>query len=103
MSKVKRPMCLAACILAFVIILADLLGISWIWRSPAGRVPDSEGEKITAQGEVYDQEEQIYTNQVITYLYLKHTSLYVNGKTYPIRNIKCYIEGSQENFLGECL
>ncbi|MDY2594538.1 MAG: DNA internalization-related competence protein ComEC/Rec2 [Oliverpabstia sp.] len=103
MSKVKRPMCLAACILAFVIILADLLGISWIWRSPAGRVPDSEREKITAQGEVYDQEEQIYTNQVITYLYLKHTSLYVNGKTYPIRNIKCYIEGSQENFLGECL
>lgn len=103
MSKIKRPMCLSACILAFAIILADLLGISWIWRSPAGPVPDSEGEKITAQGEVYDQEEQIYSNQVMTYLYLKHTRLYVNGKIYPIRNIKCYLAGSQENFLGECL
>lgn len=103
MSKIKRPMCLFACLFALAIILADLLGISWIWRSPAGPVPESAGEKITAQGEVYDQEEQIYTNQVITYLYLKHTRLYVNGKIYPIRNIKCYLEGSHGNFLGECV
>ena len=55
MSKIKRPMCLFVCLFALTIILADLLGISWIWRSPAGPVPESAGEKITAQGEVYDQ------------------------------------------------
>ncbi len=112
----KRPLCLAAVLLAVCILAAQRLGISWIWRSPAGAEPErwAEGESpgaagsgepvrsvgVKAEGTVYRQEQQTYRNKIVTYLYVKQTTLYLNSKKYPIRNIKCEIEGEQDQMLG---
>lgn len=115
----KRPLCLAAVILAACILTAQWLGISWIWRSPAGTEPaewaarEDSGKKnsaqqeeltdsdsVQAEGTVYRQEEKTYQKRIVTYLYLKQTNLYINSKKYPIRNIKCEIEGKQDQVLG---
>lgn len=115
----KRPLCLAAVILAACILTAQWLGISWIWRSPAGTEPaewaakEDSGKKnsaqqeeltdsdsVQAEGTVYRQEEKTYQKRIVTDLYLKQTNLYINSKKYPIRNIKCEIEGKQDQVLG---
>lgn len=124
----KRPLCLAAVLLAVCILAAQRLGISWIWRSPAGTEPLEWAEQgdsvqrnfeerdsgkgaseyenpagsnlILAEGTVYRQEEQAYQKRIVTYLYLKQTNLYINSKKYPIRNIKCETEGKQAQLLG---
>lgn len=99
----KRPLCLAAAILAAVILLAEGLGISWIWRSPAGKMPEYravEEKEAQAEGIVYLQEEKTYQDQIVTYLYIKQTNLYINSKKYPIRNIISEVEGRQEPMAG---
>ncbi|MGN1139663.1 MAG: DNA internalization-related competence protein ComEC/Rec2 [Oliverpabstia sp.] len=118
----NRPLCLAVLILVSGIWLGNWLGISWIWRSPAGREPIdlaaesgdteadtglserqlSDGESpVEAEGIVCQQEEKSYQEyQTITYLYLKQTNLYINSKKYPIRTIKCKIEGTIDNLYG---
>lgn len=118
----NRPLCLAVLILVSGIWLGNWLGISWIWRTPAGREPidlaaesgDTEadtglsgkelpdvGSPVEVEGIVCQQEEKTYQEyQTITYLYLKQTNLYINSKKYPIRTIKCKIEGTTDNLYG---
>lgn len=103
----KRPLCLMVLLLAMTILVANWLGISWIWRSPVGDTPfvlaaESDTQHIVdAEGIVWRQESKTYKeNQVITYLYLKQTNLYIDSKKYPIRTIKCKIEGTANEFFG---
>ena len=99
----RRPLCKILAVLILLAGAARWLGISWIWKSPAGELPFqcARLELLTeASGVVYRQEENKFQNQIYTYLYLKQTNLVIESQTYPIRNIKCTIEGSFENFTG---
>lgn len=99
----KRPLCLAAMLLTAGILAAYWLGISWVWRSPAGQEPEkwaAQEYSVQAEGIVWQQEEKTYQEQIVTYLYLKQTNLFINSKKYSIRNIRCEIRGRQESFLG---
>ena len=104
----KRPLCLVLLLLTIAIWVADWLGISWIWRSPAGKEPfelaaasDIEPVVVAAEGTVCRQESKTYQeNQTITYLYLKQSNLYINSKKYPVRTIKCKIEGMSKEYFG---
>ncbi|MBS6196285.1 MAG: ComEC/Rec2 family competence protein [Clostridiales bacterium] len=102
----KRPLCLMAVLLAAGILLARLVGISWIWRSPQGSFLEEAAEKTCsayARGTVYRQEEKKFTNQTYTYLYLKHASLLLDSEKYPIRNLKCIIEKEMPSMMGQAL
>ncbi len=99
----KRPMCRLALFLMICILLADRLGFSWIWRSPAGPMPQKTArkeERILAEGYVFCQEEKVLDKQIITYLYLKQTILKIHSKIYPVRTVKCRIEGKQKDLEG---
>ena len=104
----KRPLCLVLLLLTIAIWVADWLGISWIWRSPAGKEPfelaaasDIEPVVVAVEGTVCRQESKTYQeNQTITYLYLKQSNLYINSKKYPVRTIKCKIEGMSKEYFG---
>lgn len=37
---IKRPLCMAAWLLVLGILMAQWLGFSWIWRTPAGALPE---------------------------------------------------------------
>lgn len=99
----KRPMCRIVLVLMIGILLADILGISWIWRSPGGCLPEEKALEQAAGkavGKVYRQEEKEFDHKIVTYLYLKNTHLIIQSKKYPIRNIKCTLQGRQRNLSG---
>ncbi len=98
----KRPLCQLLLFLAIGIVICKCLGISWLWKSPTGILPLEWAQKkqyATVTGTVYAQEENTYQNQTYTYLYLKKSNLFIQSKKYPIRNIKCTLEGQMKNFL----
>lgn len=100
---IKRPLCLAAAVLAVCILTADWLGFSWIWRSPAGPQPETwakQEQQIEAVGTVYKQEEKEFDGNTQIYLYLKQTNLIYKSKLYPIRNIKCYCKQKIDDISG---
>lgn len=99
----KRPLFWAALLLVLGILLVRWMGISWIWRSPAGTITfekASEEEQVLAEGIVFRQEEKSFQNKKYTYLYLKQTTLDIHSKKYPIRNIKCIIDGFIKPYTG---
>ena len=96
---IRRPLCIAAWLLIVSSLAAHWLGISWIWRSPAGPKPEQwaiREKSVYGEGAVYRQEEKIFSNKTYTYLYLKQTSLFIESKKYPVRNVKCIVEQSVE-------
>lgn len=100
----KRPLCVIFLGLIIGICMIQVLGFSWIWKSPAGPVPDPQeypDELIKASGIVYQQEEKTYQNKTYTYIYIKQTTLTIHTKEYPVRHIKCIIEGTEEWLLEE--
>lgn len=101
---IKRPMCMLLIGLIIGIYLIEMLGMSWIWRSPTGPILDNSEtftQKITASGIVFQQESKLYKSKEYSYIYLTQTTLILNQRKYPIRNIKCVIEGQQEPLLEE--
>lgn len=101
---IRRPLCAAAWLLIAGILTASWLDLSWIWRSPAGPKPEQwaiREENVYGEGVVYRQEEKTFSNKTYTYLYLKQTSLSIESKKYPIRNIKCIAEQSLEALSGK--
>ena len=101
---IRRPLCIAAWLLIVSSLAAHWLGISWIWRSPAGPKPEQwaiREKSVYGEGAVYRQEEKIFSNKTYTYLYLKQTSLFIESKKYPVRNVKCIVEQSVETLYGK--
>lgn len=100
----RRPLCLVTLLLMLGIAAANWLGISWIWRSPAGTAPEEmarRGETVYGEGIVCHQEIKTFRNMTFTYLYLKQTNLFIHSKKFPIRNLKCMYEGECEDFTGK--
>lgn len=98
----KRPLCQLLLAIAIGIGLCKYFGMSFLWSSPAGTLPflwAKEEQCVTVSGIVYGQEEQTFQNQTYTYIYLKQANLFIRSKKYPIRNIKCTLEGSVECLL----
>ena len=98
----KRPLCYLFLVLVVVIGLCKCLGISWIWKSPKGTLPMEWARKeqsVEMTGIVYAQEEKTYQNQIYTHVYVKQANLFIQSIKYPIRNIKCILEGKRENYL----
>lgn len=96
-------MCRLTLFLILGILVVDRLGFSWIWRSPAGPIPQQTAlkeERILAEGCVAYQEEKVLEKQIITYLYLKQTILTIHSKNYPVRTVKCIMEGRQKDLEG---
>lgn len=101
---IRRPICAAAWLLIVGSLMAHWLGISWIWRSPAGPKPEQwaiREERVYGEGAVYRQEEKTFSNKTYTYLYLKQTCLFIESKKYPVRNIKCIVEKPLECLSGK--
>lgn len=103
---IKRPLCMAAWLLVLGILMAQWLGFSWIWRTPAGALPEewaAREENVRGEGRVYRQEEKTFSNQTVTYLYVEKTYLFIKSKKYPIRNIKCKMKGVGEEMTGKTI
>lgn len=91
----KRPLCLLAIFLVTLFFCLDFLGVSWIWRSPKGHLPEqlaTDEKEVILTGIVYRQEDSI--------LYIKETDLWIHSNQYPIRNVKCFTKEKCENLLG---
>ena len=98
----KRPLCYLFLVVAVVIGLCKCLGISWIWKSPKGTLPiewAGQEQSVEVTGIVYAQEEKTYQDQIYTYVYVKQANLFIQSIKYPVRNIKCTLEGKLENYL----
>lgn len=103
---IKRPLCMAAFLLMLGIFTAQWLGFSWIWRTPAGPLPEewaAREEEVRGKGRVYRQEEKTFSNQICTYLYVEKTYLFIKSKKYPIRNIKCKLNDVEEELTGKTI
>lgn len=103
---IKRPLCMAAFLLMLGIFTAQWLGFSWIWRTPAGPLPEewaAREKEVRGKGRVYRQEEKTFSNQIYTYLYVEKTYLFIKSKKYPIRNIKCKLDDVEEELTGKTI
>lgn len=88
-----RPLCRVAVLLMILIFLADCMGWSRWWKSPAGSAPflwAQEKQEAEAAGILYAKEEKAS----VTYLYLKQTNLTKQSEKYPVRNLKCIVKGN---------
>lgn len=99
----KRPLVrMFFCLMAGIWLLR-WLGMAWIWRSPAGSLPERTAKDrafVYAEGTVYLQEEKIFDKKYYTYLYLRQTNLEIQSKKYPIRNLKCICSHIPETVTG---
>ncbi len=95
----KRPFCLLFAVMACLILLCNLLGISWIWRSPQGEWPFEWAARtptVRVSGKVTQVDTLEGTYSSATYLILTSSSLYHQSDIYSLRDMKCYLQTKTE-------